>query len=79
MDPTRVTNSRKDGIVTAIGVLVLLLGTATGNAYAMLVMAIIALAVIAIFYRQRLSRNVLLVILTAAVTAATVAIGITNF
>jgi hypothetical protein len=75
----RATNSRKDGIVTAIGVLVLLLGTATGNAIAMLVMSIVGLAVITIFYRQSFGRIALLVMLVGACTAAAVAVLIAAF
>lgn len=49
---TKAPSSPKEGIVVAIGVLVLLLGTATGSAYAMPALALVALALIAICCRQ---------------------------
>jgi O-antigen ligase len=76
MNTTRATNSRKGGIVAAIGLLVLLLGTATGNAYMMLAMAISALAIIAIVYRGKLGRGAMLAITAATATAITVAFAI---
>jgi O-antigen ligase len=75
MNPTRLSDSQKDGIVAAIAVLVLLVGTATGNAYLMLAMAIAALLVISILVRQSLWRNLLLAMFGAAIGAVvTVAI-----
>lgn len=57
MNTTPAKNSRKDGIVTTIALLVVVIGTATGNAIAMFVMALLALIVIAIFDRQKLGRH----------------------
>ena len=78
MNTTPAKTSSKSGIVTAIGVLVLLLGTATGNAYVLLVMSIVALAVIGIFYRHELSRIAWMVMLVAVATAVAVAFAITK-
>lgn len=69
MNTKPAINSNKDAIVTAFGVLVLLLGCATGNAIVMLVMSILGFAVIAIIDRQRLRGSSLLVMLVAAATA----------
>jgi hypothetical protein len=71
-------NSRKDGIVTAIGVLVLVIGTATGNAYVMLALAVVALVVLAVFFRKRVGRTALLAMAVSAVTVAAVAAAITK-
>jgi hypothetical protein len=68
--------ARKDGIVAAIGVLVLLLGTATGNAYSMLAIALIGLGVLALFYRQTVGRNALVALTVAAAAAIAVVIAI---
>lgn len=70
MNTKPATNWKKDGIITAIGVLVLLLGGATGNAIVMLAMSILGFAVIAIIDRQRLGRVSLVVMLVASATAA---------
>jgi O-antigen ligase len=78
MNPARLSNSHKNGIVAAIGVLVLLIGTATGNAYLMLAMAIVALLVCAILLRQRLRRNVLLAVFAAAAIGAVVVVAFTK-
>ena len=48
---------QRDGLLFgAIGISVLLIGTATGNAYAMLGMSAVALVLLAIFGRKRLLR-----------------------
>jgi hypothetical protein len=72
MNTSPTPKSYKAGIVTAIGVLVLLLGTATGNAYALLALSLIGLAVIGIFLRHELGRSALLVMFVAAAIAVTV-------
>jgi hypothetical protein len=47
------TRFRRDDLLEAIGVTVLLIGTATGNAYAMLGLSVAALfLILAVFYRQ---------------------------
>ena len=56
MNTTPAANSRKNGIVSAIGILVLLLGTATGSAYVMLAMAVVAMLLIGVIYRQKAKR-----------------------
>jgi hypothetical protein len=76
MDTTTTPNSRHDGLVAAIGVIVLLLGAATDNAYAMFVLAICGLAVMAIVYRQKLLvRKALLATTVAATVAAAAAVA----
>ena len=61
MNTPPATNSRRDNLVTAIGVLVLLLGTATGNAIVMLGLSVVALVVIAVFYRKTIGGPLMLV------------------
>jgi hypothetical protein len=78
MSTTPASNSRRDGIAAAIGILVLILGTATGNAYAMLAMALVAFAVIAIFYRHDLGRRELLLMTLAAATSSVVVFAISR-
>ena len=76
MKSTSQVPSRKNGIVGAIGVLILLIGTATGNGYAMLVLSVVALLVLVIFFRPAGSRNARLTVLIAAsvgIVAAVVA------
>ena len=68
--------SKLDGIVTAIGILVLVLGTATGNAYVMLAMAIAAIVAVAIFGRKSFSWPAVFGVTVAAVTAFAVAFGV---
>lgn len=62
-------DSRKDGIVTAICVLVFLVSTATGSAYVMFIVSIVTLALMTLFYRERLGRMPLLALGVAAVAA----------
>ena len=68
------TASRRDDLLGVIAVVVLLIGTATGNAHAMLGMSVAALFLIGVFCRRRIGSGALLVAIVAAVTAA--AIGI---
>jgi hypothetical protein len=65
---------RRDDLIGVIAVIVLLIGTATGNAYAMLGMSVAAIVLMMVFCRQRIGSGALLVAIVAAVTAA--AIGI---
>jgi hypothetical protein len=76
MDQLPAPNTRKDTIAAAVGVLVLLLGTATGNAWVMLAMSLVALAVMAFLYRRGLGRNMIRAIIVAAATAFVVAFAI---
>jgi len=78
MNAPPVTNSRTDSIAAAIGVLVLLIGTATGNAWAMLAMAVVALAALAVMYRRGIGRNIVRAMILAAATAIVVAIAISR-
>ena len=67
-------SSRRDDMLGAIGVIVLLIGTATGNAYAMLGMSVTALILLAAFSRRRIGGGALFVAFVAAVTAAGIGI-----
>jgi hypothetical protein len=78
MNQTPATDSRKDSIIAVIGVLVLLIGTATGNAWAMLAMSVVALVVMAVLYRRGLGRNMIRAIIVAAATAFVVAIAVSR-
>ncbi|HWB10264.1 MAG TPA: hypothetical protein VG826_13620 [Pirellulales bacterium] len=72
MNPTRPSSLDRNGIVVAVGVLVLLIGTATGNAYLMLAMAVVALLVTTVLVRQRLWYHVLLATFAAVIAALAV-------
>lgn len=69
-------DSRSDDLLGAIAVIVLLIGTATGNAYAMLGMSVVAMVLIALFGRRRVGTGSLLVAMVAAFTATAIAIAI---
>lgn len=64
--------SRRDDIVGAIAVIVLLIGTATGNAFALLAMSVAALILLTAFYRRQVGAGPILVALVAAVAAAVI-------
>ena len=68
------TESRRDDIFGAIAVIVLLIGTATGNAYALLGLSVTALGLMVVFGRKRFGGGGLLAAFVAAVTAAVIAI-----
>jgi len=68
------TDSRRDDILGAIAVIILLFGTATGNAYAMLGMSVTAIILLAVFYRRQIGSGPILVALVAAVTATVIGI-----
>lgn len=68
------TDSRRDDLLGVIAVIVLMISTATGNAYAMLGMSVAALVLMTVFCRRRIGNGSLLVALVAAVTAAAIAI-----
>lgn len=70
MPPT----SRREDILGAIAVIVLLIGTATGSAYVMLGMSVTALILLTLFYRQGIGTGAILVAFVAAVTAAIIGI-----
>jgi hypothetical protein len=72
MSPILKTQKSRDGVITAVGVVVLLLGAATGDARVMLALALIGLAVIGIVDRQRIGRGWMPWLLAAAVAAAIV-------
>ena len=73
MNTTTDTNVRRDGVITAIGIIVLLIATATGNAFAMLAAALVALAAIAIVFRNKSGSRILAAIATALVVGIAVA------
>jgi len=64
------TASRRDDVLGAIAVIVLLIGTATGSAHVMLGMSVTALVLLALFYRQRIGTGAILTAFVAAITAA---------
>jgi hypothetical protein len=66
------TNSRRDDLLAVIAVVILLIGAATGNAYAMLGMSVATLIVLAVFYRRQIGSGVILVSFAAALTAAAI-------
>jgi hypothetical protein len=70
------TGSRRDEVLGAIGVIILLIGTATGNAFAMLGISVAALTLLAVFCRRKIGSGSLLVAFVAAVTAALIGIGV---
>ena len=70
------TDSRADGILAAIAGAVLLIGTATGNAYIMLGLSVVALTLWAAWRRCQLWSRAGLAVLSAAVTAIAVAVAL---
>lgn len=77
MNPKTPGNLRKDGMIAVIAVFVLLIGTATDNAYSMLALSVASIAVIAICFRKQLNRSVLLTMTLAATTAFAIAVAVT--
>ncbi len=69
--------SRKGSIVAAIGILVLLIGVATGSALMMLLIAAVGLIAMLIIDRQQWGRTTWLAMTIAAAIAAGTAIAIT--
>ena len=66
--------SRRDDVLGVIGVVIRLIGTATGSAYVMLGMSVTSLILWALFYRQRIGTGAILAAFVAAVTAAIIGI-----
>jgi hypothetical protein len=66
MENYMLTDSRRDDIFGAICVLVLLIGTATGNTLVMVTMSLATLFLMAVFGRRRLMSGALLAALVAA-------------
>ena len=77
MNNPTVDHGTRDSIVTAVSVLVILLGAATGNALAMLGMGLVAFAVLSAIYRQDLVAKWVFALL-AAVVAAGIAYTLTG-
>ena len=69
-----LTDSRREDLFGAISVLVLLIGTATGNAIIMVAISLATLFLMLMFGRKRLGRGALLTTFVAAVTVAVIAI-----
>lgn len=68
------TDSHKDDLFGAMLVIVLLIGTAMGNALALLGMSVAGLILMVVFGRKRLAHGALLAALVAALTAALIAV-----
>jgi len=71
------TRSRIDDIFGSLGAAVLVIGTATGSAKAMLVLSGTVLALMLIFGRKRVTRGALLVAIVAAGVAFAVGLVLT--
>jgi hypothetical protein len=69
-------HSRKDGILSVVGLVVFLLGMATGNALIMLVVCVVGLVVMLLVDHQRWGRTTwqIMIIGTAIATVAAIAI-----
>ena len=70
-----LTESRRNDLIGAIAVAVLIIGTATGSGLAMLVMSLIALILIGVLFpkqlfHKELRSGAIVAMLVAAVTAA---------
>lgn len=78
MHTPSIPEASYDGTVSVIAVLILLLGTASGSAIAMLAAAAISLLLTAVFQRRRLGRTAWLVVIAGAVVAAIIAITLTQ-
>jgi hypothetical protein len=76
MNTTPRASPYRDRIVTAISMVILLVGMATGNALAMMGMAIVALVVITLVYRQTSNRMTLLTIAGALSVAFVFAVTV---
>ena len=68
------TLSRQDEIFSALGVVLLLIGTASNNAMVMMVLSAFLLSLMVVFHRAKLNRGALLVTLVAALTALVIAL-----
>jgi sulfite exporter TauE/SafE len=66
------SSNRYDDIVGVLAVGAFLIGTATGNAFALLGISVAALLLLTVYYRKRLFRGSLLVALVAAIIAAAI-------
>lgn len=66
--------SRKDDVIGALGIAVLLIGTATGNAKAMFLLSGIVLVLLLLFGGAKARRGALLVAVVAAAVSAGIGI-----
>ena len=72
-------DSKLNDMLPAVGIMVLLLGTATGNAYVMFAMAVAAIVAVAIFGRRAIRWRAWFGAIAAAATAFAVAFGLAKF
>ncbi len=77
MNETSSAESRRDGIVTALGILILAVGTATGSAYLLLGMSAAALVLFVVCFPESSGRKSLMAVCGAGLAAATVAVLLT--
>ena len=70
------TNHKRDNLFAAIAVAALLIGTATGNAVVMMVLSAVVLLIGLLFFRPRMSKRPLRVVLLAAVVGIAGAAGL---
>jgi hypothetical protein len=68
------TESRREDWLGAVAVVVLLIGTATGNALVLLGLSVTTLVLIAVFHRKLMGKGAMLVALVAAVAATVLGI-----
>ena len=81
MNDTPQSTLRRDSLTVAVGFVVLLIGTATGNAVAMIVLAAIGFIAIAMINRDRIQSQrtrTLLAIVTSASVAYIIAFALTQ-
>ena len=71
------TPLRKDDIFGSLGAAVLLIGTATGSAKAMLILSGTVLVLMLVFGRKRVTRGALLAAIVAAVVALAIGLVLT--
>ncbi len=71
-------DSRKNDVLGAIGVIILLIGTATGNAYAMLGLSVTAITLLTLFCRRQIGSGALWVAFVAALTAGVISVVVAS-
>jgi hypothetical protein len=72
-------DSRRDDIISAVGLLTLVISAATGNALVMLATSAVALAAIAVVYQGKIGRMAWVVAGAAMVFASALAVAISHF
>lgn len=76
MNTTDRQRARKEGIVAVIALVVLLIGTATGSAVAMFILAVLGMAIVAVIYARTFNLKTALVIATSMLIAFAIAVGV---